>query len=81
MFTFNKIGNFHKERELLLKEISNLKKQKLDLEEGFIAKSVELTKVQENLEKHHLSAHHTVRQTSKVEIQVKLLNCNSQIPI
>jgi hypothetical protein len=64
------IGNFHKERELLLKEMATLKKQKIDLEESLINKSVELTKTQENLEKHHITTHHSVHHVTKIESQV-----------
>ncbi len=49
-----------------------LKKQKLDIEESFLNKSVELTKIKENLNKHHLEAHDTINQFSKVENQVGL---------
>ena len=54
----------------MLKEIATLKKQKLDIEESFLNRSVELTKIKENLNKHHLEAHDTINQFSKVESQV-----------
>jgi hypothetical protein len=45
---FNK-GQFHKERELLLRELATVKKQKQDLEELLLNRSVELTRTKESL--------------------------------
>ncbi len=64
------LESFFKEKELLLKEIAELKKQKKEAEEGFLNKSVELTVVKENLNKHHLDAHDSNHHLSKIEIQV-----------
>lgn len=50
--------------------MATLKKQKIDLEESLINKSVELTKTQENLEKHHITTHHSVHHVTKIESQV-----------
>lgn len=51
----------------MLKEILTLKKQKKDLEENLINKSIEVTKLQENLEKHHLTKHQVMYQSSNIK--------------
>ena len=53
-----------------MKEIAALKKQLKEAEDGFLNKSVELTVVKENLNKHHLDAHDSNHHLSKIEIQV-----------
>lgn len=61
---------FHKERELLLKEINTVKNQKNDLEESLLKKSVELSQLKESLNRHHFDSQDSLKQISKVEIQV-----------
>lgn len=63
--------NYNQERELLLKEIANLKKQKNVVEEDLINKSVELARTKDNLEKHHLESTHSSAYFSKIENQVR----------
>ena len=58
------------ERDLLLKEVNALKKQKLDLEEALLSKNIELSKVKENLNRHHLDSTLSSQEFSKVETQV-----------
>ena len=55
-----------------MKEITLLKKQKLEAEENLLNKSVELTKTKDNLNKHHLAihSHDSFGQISKIENQV-----------
>lgn len=38
-----------------------------------------MTKIQENLEKHHVSAHHTVHQSSKIESIMESLRKDNQL--
>ncbi|CAF0776388.1 unnamed protein product [Brachionus calyciflorus] len=62
---------FHKERELLLKEISLLKNQILSFEESLVSKNVEITKLKENLSKHHIESSDSVNNLAKIEIQLE----------
>ena len=71
-FLLDFVENFNQERELLLKEIANLKKQKNAVEEDLINKSVELARSKDNLEKHHLESTHSSAYFSKIEYQVSV---------
>ena len=62
--------SFHKERELLLKEIASLKKSKLDLEEKLVERNVEVTKLKDLLSKQQYESHESLSQFAKVESQV-----------
>lgn len=61
---------FHQERDLLLKEINILKKQKLDLEENLSEKTVQLNKLKEKMDKHQFDYNEYTKTFSKTEIQV-----------
>lgn len=66
---------FETEKEHLLNEINGLKKQKQDLEEAVLSKSVEVAKLKENLNRHHLDKNRSSQDFSKLEAQV-ILNSN-----
>lgn len=55
-----------------------LKKQKLDLEEALLSKNIELSKVKENLNRHHLENSLSSQEFSKVESQVLQITINNK---
>lgn len=61
---------FHVERDLLLKEINALKKIKSELEETLVNKNVEVTKLKENLTRHHMENTRSSQDFTKIELQV-----------
>lgn len=65
---------FNRERELLLKEIDTLKKQKLGLEEIILNKSVELTRTRDDLTRHSIDVSDSLHQIAKSDQQVCLNN-------
>ena len=65
------IEPFQADRDFLLQEVNVLKKQKLDLEEALLSKNIELSKVKENLNRHHLENSLSSQEFSKVESQVQ----------
>lgn len=62
----------------MLQEVNMLKKQKLDLEEALLSKNIELSKVKENLNRHHLENSLSSQEFSKVESQVLQITINNK---
>ncbi|RNA44371.1 hypothetical protein BpHYR1_026176 [Brachionus plicatilis] len=62
---------FGQERDLLMKEINFLKKQKLELQENLSDKSVQLSKLKNSLDEHHIEYNDYSQHLSKMEIQLE----------
>lgn len=67
--------NFQKERSLLIQEINSLKSQKVELEHLLVSKNVEVSKLKENLDKHHLNMEKSNFNMTKSESQVVSFFC------
>lgn len=64
------LETFHIERDLLLKEVNSLKKIKQELEDALVNKNVEVAKLKENLNRHHVENTRSSQDFNKLELQV-----------
>lgn len=70
---FKILENFQIERDHLLKEVNSLKMMKQELEDALVNKNIEVTKLKENLNRHHLENSRSSQEfTNKMELQVYL---------